>query len=554
MTTTQGTQVTLTIPEGAPPGTLLSVPVHGGADQIKVRVPAGMGAGSTLILTKPEGSEEWGMQAGTVVEAEDDGGAQAAHDVGAPNGHGHPPQAAASGSYQPVEVASPQAPLEPATAFTVRLDTTVGAIDIIVRPDWAPLGTRRFLELAHSGDLTELAFYRAIKGCIVQFGLPAKRPWPCIPDDPPTGVPFLLGAVSFAAIGEHSRRSTLFICIGDMSHMLGQKSWETPIGAVSEASLDVLESIDTTYGDIAEFGGSGPDTTRINAEGNPYLFANFPRLSYVRSAAPLDWPPLGGAAQEACGEAQQQAAQAAQAASEAARAQHAEAARQAAEAAQAAAQAAQAALKQALEACEAMKAQQAQALQQAQAAQQAQALQQAEAKKLVAVVGDAQAAAVVPGHGHLAHAVGQAAARPPATVRAAVPAAGTAPAPGAAPGAGLCAAPCALGGSQMAILPGQMPPPPQALQMAAPGACAPGACAPGAFAGGVAQLPPGAVMGGAGVPLVQPMVRPLAGGSVQFLAQPGAPGVAGVAGLVLPPGAAPGPHMAPAAQPMMALR
>ena len=104
--------------------------------------------------------------------------------------------------------------IEGAVACTVRLETTVGIIDIIVRPDRAPHGTRRFLELAAAGDLHELAFYRAIEGCIVQFGLPAKRPWPPIPNDPPTGVPFSLGAVGFAAVGENSRKSTLFICIG----------------------------------------------------------------------------------------------------------------------------------------------------------------------------------------------------------------------------------------------------------------------------------------------------------------------------------------------------
>mmetsp|Transcript_98395 Transcript_98395/g.212161 ORF Transcript_98395/g.212161 Transcript_98395/m.212161 type:complete len:468 (-) Transcript_98395:140-1543(-) len=269
--------------------------------------------------------------------------------------------------------------MDAAVAFTVRLETTVGVIDIIVRPDWAPHGTRRFLELAHSGDLQELAFYRAIKGCIVQFGLPAKRYWPPLPDDPPTGVPFLLGAVSFAAIGENSRRSTLFICIGDMSHMLGQKSWETPIGAVAESSLDILEHIDTSYGDIAEFGGQGPDTNRINTEGNGYLRMSFPRLSYIRQAYPLDWQPgmddngydngfeaqtspgqgqmqqeqslhkaqtqLGKAEQamRLAQEAHAQAQAATAAAAAAARAQHVEQAQQASELAQQAAQAAQAA-------------------------------------------------------------------------------------------------------------------------------------------------------------------------------------------------------------------
>lgn len=63
------------------------------------------------------------------------------------------------------------------------------------------------MELASAGDLTDLAFYRAIqashllcepigaffvaKGCIVQFGLPPKRSWSPLPDDPPTGMRFV---------------------------------------------------------------------------------------------------------------------------------------------------------------------------------------------------------------------------------------------------------------------------------------------------------------------------------------------------------------------------
>merc|ERR1740122_691063 len=177
----------------------------------------------------------------------------------------------------------------PAGPKIVRLDTTAGVIDIIVRSDWAPHGARRLIELASSGDLDNLAFYRSIGGCIAQFGLPTKRKWSPVPDDPPTGVPFLLGAVSLAASGENSRKSTVVICAGDMTHCLGDKPWETPIGALTESSLEVLERIDSTYGEIAEFGGKGPKVGCINAEGNAYLQREFPYLTYVRSASVLDY-------------------------------------------------------------------------------------------------------------------------------------------------------------------------------------------------------------------------------------------------------------------------
>jgi len=276
MATDRRYEVKMSVPDGAMPGTLLDVPVRGGSEKVRIRVPDSCGGGSVLVLSQAEGSTEWDLKIEEVKTPAQDTSTTSEVMRSAP-------------VIQPAHEESPKPTLsDQPVAYTVRLDTTVGVIDIIVRPDWAPHGTRRFLELATSGDLSNLAFYRAIKGCISQFGLPPKRPWPPIPDDPPTGVPFLLGAVSFAAIGPNARKSTLFICTGDMSHCLGDKSWETPIGAVAEASLDVLDYIETVYGDIVEFGGQGPDTSRINAEGNLYLQTNFPKLTYIRSATVLD--------------------------------------------------------------------------------------------------------------------------------------------------------------------------------------------------------------------------------------------------------------------------
>mmetsp|Transcript_58493 Transcript_58493/g.167889 ORF Transcript_58493/g.167889 Transcript_58493/m.167889 type:complete len:399 (-) Transcript_58493:12-1208(-) len=191
--------------------------------------------------------------------------------------------------------ADPAALKEPeGDAPTVRMETSAGTIDIIIRPDWSARGARRFLELVVSGDLDGLCFYRVIRGCLAQFGLPTKRNWPAIPDDFPTAVPFLLGAVAFAAEGENSRRSTLFICTGDMSECFGWHPWETPLGAVAEASLGVLAGIETAYGDVAECGGAGPDTPRLRGEGPAYLDASFPLLTRIHSARLLDFSGGGG--------------------------------------------------------------------------------------------------------------------------------------------------------------------------------------------------------------------------------------------------------------------
>eukprot|EP00434_Breviolum_minutum_P015921 symbB.v1.2.014032.t1/scaffold994.1/size146050/8 len=284
-------QLTITIPEGAAPGSILSIPVKGRPENVKATVPEGYGPGDELVLMQLAGTDRW-VEESVLKQAEQDA-ANAVFGEAVPTENLVPPGV----SFPEDADLGPLMPSGP-VAHTVRLETTIGTIDIIVRPDWAPYGARRFLQLAYCGDLDGLAFYRAVRGCLAQFGLPAKRQWPPLPDDPKTGVPFLLGAVCFAAAGENSRKSTLFICTGDMSHCFGGSPWETPIGAVAEVSLDVLERIETCYGDIAECDGTGPDTGRIHAEGNAYLMNNFPKLTYIQSAQCLDWPLGRGAGSE----------------------------------------------------------------------------------------------------------------------------------------------------------------------------------------------------------------------------------------------------------------
>lgn len=69
---TQAKKVTIAIPDDAPPGTLLCVPVGNGEEQVKVRVPKGMGPGSTIFLTRPDGAEDWDVAVGKVVPLQPD--------------------------------------------------------------------------------------------------------------------------------------------------------------------------------------------------------------------------------------------------------------------------------------------------------------------------------------------------------------------------------------------------------------------------------------------------------------------------------------------------
>jgi hypothetical protein len=60
------------------------------------------------------------------------------------------------------------------------------------------------------------------------------------------------------------------------------KSGFAPIGKVI-AGMDVVERLYSAYGDMPPR-GQGPDPSKIEIQGNPYLESRFPRLDYVRKA------------------------------------------------------------------------------------------------------------------------------------------------------------------------------------------------------------------------------------------------------------------------------
>ena len=92
-------------------------------------------------------------------------------------------------------------------------------IIIQTRPDWAPLGQKRFIDLVNDRYYDGCALFRAIKNFLVQFGLASTKAmrdkWSKrelnIPDDPKIDVPFTRGIMSFAGGGVNTRGTQIFL-------------------------------------------------------------------------------------------------------------------------------------------------------------------------------------------------------------------------------------------------------------------------------------------------------------------------------------------------------
>ncbi|MEQ9317624.1 MAG: peptidylprolyl isomerase [Polyangiaceae bacterium] len=174
--------------------------------------------------------------------------------------------------------------------FAVRFDTTVGSFTVKCDRSWAPHGADRFFNLVKIGYFDDVAFFRAVKGFVVQFGIhgdPAvNAAWKktnLTPDvvhaSNEEGTLTFAQAGSPAAPGKtaDSRTVQLFFNLTDNSRL--DAMGFAPLCKVTANELDVVKRIHTGHGETA-----GRDQSNIQAEGNAYLRQKYPELDYIRSA------------------------------------------------------------------------------------------------------------------------------------------------------------------------------------------------------------------------------------------------------------------------------
>jgi len=176
----------------------------------------------------------------------------------------------------------------PAT-FKVRMETTKGPFTVEVHRDWAPVGADRFYHLVKVGYFEDLAFFRCIKGFMVQFGIhgdPAvSAAWRSarILDDGSGVHSNTRGMLTFATAGPNSRTTQLFINYRDNTNL--DAMGFAPIGRVVDG-MDVVDALEGKYGEGAP-GGRGPSQVRLQSEGNAYLKADFADLDFIKKATLL---------------------------------------------------------------------------------------------------------------------------------------------------------------------------------------------------------------------------------------------------------------------------
>jgi len=168
---------------------------------------------------------------------------------------------------------------ESPASYNARFETTVGSFTVQVQREWAPIGADRFYNLVQSGYFNGARFFRVVPGFVVQFGL---NPDPKVTNawrqtnlqDDPVRRSNGRGFLTFATAGPNTRTTQLFINLGD-NVRLDQMGF-SPFGLVTEG-METVDKINAEYGE-------SPQQPNIEAEGEAYLAANFPKLDKIIKA------------------------------------------------------------------------------------------------------------------------------------------------------------------------------------------------------------------------------------------------------------------------------
>jgi len=174
-----------------------------------------------------------------------------------------------------------------ANTYSVRLDTSKGAIVIEVHPDWAPLGADRFRELVAAGYYDDNRFFRVVAGRWAQFGINGNplvaSAWRSrtIPDDP-RKMSNVRGTVAFAFAVPNGRTTQVYIALTDLSATQDAQGF-APFGRVVRG-MDVADRLNPEYGENSGSGIRAGRQQPLFDGGNAYLDREFPRLDRILRA------------------------------------------------------------------------------------------------------------------------------------------------------------------------------------------------------------------------------------------------------------------------------
>ena len=171
--------------------------------------------------------------------------------------------------------------------FRTRFETTRGVFVAEFVRAWAPIGVDRFYNLIRHGYYDDVRFHRTVPGFITQWGVSGDPEVSAVwydrgMEDDTVVASNERGTIAFAFTEPGTRSTQIYISMVDNSRL--DEQGFAPLGRVVEGMDSVVDSIHSGYGENSGGGVRGGDQSRIVAEGNTYLDADFPELDQLLRA------------------------------------------------------------------------------------------------------------------------------------------------------------------------------------------------------------------------------------------------------------------------------
>jgi peptidyl-prolyl cis-trans isomerase A (cyclophilin A) len=169
----------------------------------------------------------------------------------------------------------------------VQLETSKGIIVIDIHSDWAPIASKRFIDLVKDNYYNGCVFYRVIKCFIAQTGINVDTniytKWnkSTIVDEKLKIKNYKYTVCMAKSRHPNSASTQFFINLKDNFSLL--KYEYSPFGIVS-SGMDVVDNLFAEYGECSPM-AKGPDQKRVIKEGNKYLNEYFPNLDWIKKAS-----------------------------------------------------------------------------------------------------------------------------------------------------------------------------------------------------------------------------------------------------------------------------
>ncbi len=162
----------------------------------------------------------------------------------------------------PQYTAPPAMRLDPEKAYTGKIETNKGTIDVEFFPGDAPQTVNNFVCLAEDGYFNNTPFHRILKGFVIQGGDPTGTgsggPGYQFNDEP-VSKEYERGTLAMANAGPNTNGSQFFIVLDDLRGKLPKNY--TIFGRVT-SGLDVVDAIANTP---TQTGRSGENSTPTEA-------------------------------------------------------------------------------------------------------------------------------------------------------------------------------------------------------------------------------------------------------------------------------------------------